>query len=380
MVKTITSRINGVREQKLLFILFCLWLLVQLVSFLQFGIVTNNEAVKYRNEAYNILNTGRFSEPKYIFYSAYIFVRVLFIESGFENTGVFALQLLFNLLAMFCFFETAMKLSDNSAFAFVATLLLVLCYPWQYWTNFLYTESFFCSLIISFTFLLFGIKKRNIFRYLAALLLFAVILLARPTGILLIPVLCFLLLYFLLSRKKFIIAVSSAVLMLSAFIILLNSAAKAGSGFDFVKPIIENSVLCYISTQPQTGTALNGNAVGAIIHHFQSDPINFFKLSALKFFSFWGLTRPYYSTLHNWLLRIYFYPIYFFAFVGILSLKKHNRYFAVYSTAMLLIFTLTVMITCDDWNNRFLMPIIPLVILLATFGIRQLSAKFLGEA
>ena len=362
------------------FILFCLWILIQLVSFSQFGIVTNNEAVKYRNEAYSIVNTGHFSEPKYIFYSAYIFVRVLFIESGFETTGVFVVQLLFNLLAMFCFFKTAMKISEDSTFAFVATLLLVLCYPWQYWTNFLYTESFFCSLIIIFTFLVFGTKNRNVFSYLAASLSFALILLARPTGMLLIPVMCFLLLYYLLKRKKFIVAVFSAVIMLSAFIMLLNYASKAGSGFDFVKPIIENSVLCYISTQSQTGTALDGNAVGAIIDHFKSDPMNFLKLSGLKFFSFWGLTRPYYSTLHNWLLRIYFYPLYFFAFAGIFSLKKHNRYFAVYTTGMLLTFTLSVMITCDDWNNRFLMPIIPLVILLAGFGIRRVSAKFFKEA
>ena len=87
-------------------------------------------------------------------------------------------------------------------------------------------------------------------------------------------------------------------------------------------------------------------------------------------------TRPYYSTFHNWLLRVYFYPLYFFAIVGIVSLKKHNRYFAVYTVGVLLTFTFSVMVTCDDWNNRFLMPIIPLVILLAAFGMRHLSAKF----
>jgi hypothetical protein len=77
---------------------------------------------------------------------------------------------------------------------------------------------------------------------------------------------------------------------------LFNYASKAGSGFDFVKPIIENSVLCYISTQPQTGTALDGNAVGAIIDHFQSDPMNFLKLSGLKFLCFLG---PYEAVLFH---------------------------------------------------------------------------------
>jgi hypothetical protein len=64
--KVIKKMIRIIRNLKIaihtrpFFILFCLWILIQLVSFLQFGIVTNNEAVKYRNEAYNIVNTGHF--------------------------------------------------------------------------------------------------------------------------------------------------------------------------------------------------------------------------------------------------------------------------------------------------------------------------------
>jgi len=359
-----------IAHDKLLFILFCFWLLIQLLSFFMFGIVTTNEAVKYRGEAQNLLHYGHFSEQKYIFYSGYIFLHVIFIKAGFETAGVFVIQVLVNLLAMFFFFKTAFNISNNPRYAFLSTLLLIFCYSWQWWTVFMYTESFFCSLVIIFTFLLFGIKRKTFIRYVFTGLLFLLILFTRPTGLLFIPAMCFLLLYKLIVKKKFVIAFFSSILIFSAFAALTNYAMKAGSGYDFMKPLFENSVLCYIPTQsqPEPATHINDNGLNGIIEYFKKNPINFLKLSVLKFLSYWGLTRPYYSALHNSWLRLYFYPLYFFAFIGILN--STQKYFTCYSTGVLIIFTLSVMVSCDDWNNRFTMPVIPLIVLLAGFGIQ----------
>jgi len=76
-------------------------------------LVTTNEAVKYSGEAQMFLHYGQFSEQKYIFYSAYIFLHVIFLKAGFETVEVFVTQLLFNLVAMFFFFKTAFNLSNK---------------------------------------------------------------------------------------------------------------------------------------------------------------------------------------------------------------------------------------------------------------------------
>jgi hypothetical protein len=41
----------------------------------------------------------------------------------------------------------------------------------------------------------------------------------------------------------------------------------------------------------------------------------------------------------------------------------------------MIVFTVSVMLTCDEWSSRFIMPIIPIIILLASYGIVSLIKK-----
>ena len=157
-----------VYRKKHLLILFTAWIFVQGLLLYKYGILTNNEATKYIREANNLLNHKNFSEQKYIFYSAYIFIHVIFIKLGFEIVGVYIFQLLVNLIATFLFYKTALNVYKNKSIAFIATFLLILCFSWQYWTVCLYTESFFCSLVIIFTYCLFSTNKNQRLQYVFA--------------------------------------------------------------------------------------------------------------------------------------------------------------------------------------------------------------------
>ena len=163
-------------QQKHLLLLFVSWMIVQGVLLYHYGIITSNEAVKYTREAHNILAHQNFSEQKYIFYSVYIFIHILFIKFGFETTGVYIFQLLLNLTATYLFYKTALTVYQNKRIAFVAALLLIVCIPFQYWTICLYTESLFCSLIVIFLYCLFGINKSNRIKYTYGALVFLLLL------------------------------------------------------------------------------------------------------------------------------------------------------------------------------------------------------------
>ncbi len=368
--------------KKPFFILFCIWLIVQGILLVSLGINTGKEAIKYSEEANFFLNYHHFSEPKYIFYSAYIFLHIVFIKLGFETIGVYLFQLLANLLAMYLLFKTVITISKNTFTAFLSVLLLITCYSWQYWTVFLYTESFFCSLIITFTYFLFGIAERRKHQLIIAGCLLVLLVFARPTGMLFIPVLYFLLLYKLFRERKIIPALIAGAIILFIFFTLLNYAMRGGSSYDFMKPLIENNVLCYIPQQSTTQDASfqkSGNGLEDIVSYITQNPSQFLKLSGLKFLSYWGFTRTYYSSFHNWWLRCFFYPLYFFAIIGIWKLKKTHKNFVIYTTGSLIIFTVSVMFTCDDWNNRFNMPIIPFVILLTAVGIKDRYDKVTGK-
>ena len=378
MPATTSDKNNSVIQKRFLSILFFVWLIIQLFTLSQFGIVTHNEAVKYINEAQFFLNHGHYSEQKYLFYSAYIFLHVLFLKAGFEITGVYLTQLFGSLFAMFFFFKTVYRVSKNVKQAFVTTFLLLVCYTWQWWTVFLYTESLFCSLLIIFTYLVFGINKRVIMHDLLASLVFILILFARPTGILLIPVICLLLFYKLIKRKKIISAIVFGLVIFSVFVILLNFSMNAGSDFDFIKPLVENNVLCYDSEEPVIGIHINDHGLKGVIDYIQDYPGNFLRLAGLKFVSYWSLTRPGNSALHNWWLRLFFYPLYACGFIGIFNLKKGQTYFLLYCLGIFAIFTTSVMVSCDDSDNRFIVAVIPLVIFLAGFGINRVFPKLSG--
>lgn len=378
LIRSISSAIHT----KPLLIIFSFWTLMQFVLLLVFGVVTTGEATKYYNEARNLLQSSHYSEPKYLFYSSYIFLHILFIKLNFETTGVYLAQLALNFLSVFLFYKLALTVSKNLVVAFMAGLLLAICYPWQYWAVHLYTESLFCPLIIIFTYFLFGTHNKGTTNTVALLCLFLLILFGRPTGILFVPVICLLFIVKLIKQKKIGWATIISLTGLVVFISVLQFAMKGGTSYDFMKPLIENDIICDVpraTMKHNSVVATPGNNLESIWLFIRQNPIQFLKLGGLKFLSYWGMTRTYYDTLHNIGLMCFFYPLYFFAIVGLRQLWNINKLFLVYIVSLLTIFTLSVMFTCDDWNNRFNMPIIPFVLLLASFGIKRVYYKFIHQ-
>lgn len=349
---------------------------MQSLVFFVFGIVTTGEATKYSFEASNLLKYGHFSEQKYIFYSAYILLHVFFRELGFETRGVYLFQLLLNFVSMYCLFKIVFNFSKNKITAFVCVFLMIACYSWQLWAVHLYTESLFCPLIIIFTYVLFVMKK-SYKQYILAFCLFLLILFARPTGLLFIPVLGGLMMYKLYQRKK-AFGILSGLTACIVFLFVLNYVMKSGTSYDFIKPLTQNYVICDVPLEGQPVLSQTANFDGdlqGVLNYITENPGPFLKMAGLKFLSYWGMTRPYYSSLHNLGFMCFFYPLYILAFLGIIKFWKINKAFILYILGSILVFTLSVMFTCDDWNDRFIMPILPFVILLSSFGLQLLYDK-----
>ena len=148
MVYKVQNSIKNISQTKLLAILGFMWVLIQFSYFKKLGIVNTLEATKYIDECQQLLRYGCFSDNKYLFYSVYIFIHIIFYKLGFEITGVYIFQLLFNLLAAFFFFKICYKLTKKKFIAFISVLLLLLTQTFQMWTVYLYTESVFSSLVI----------------------------------------------------------------------------------------------------------------------------------------------------------------------------------------------------------------------------------------
>gem|GEM_PF-370473 len=382
MLPKIISTIKLLIRKYPFLIIFCFWLVMQTILLSVFGIVTVREAIKYYDEAKYLLQQGHFSEPKYLLYSGYIFLHIIFIKLNCETAGVFITQILANLLSLYLFFKLAFIISKDIVIAFIAGLLLAICYPWQYWAVNLFTESFFCSLIIIFTYVLFNPQMRSKAWLIITVCLFLLLLISRPTGILFIPVMCCLFMYKLIRSKRITVAITISAIGLTVFIVVLEYAMKGGSSYDFMKPLVENNVICdipeFVSPQHSTVSVL-GNSLESIWIYIKQNTLQFLKLAGLKFLSYWGMTRTYYDAKHNLGLMCFFYPLYFLAIIGLRRLWSMNKYLLIYIVGLLIIFTLSVMFTCDDWNNRFIMPVLPFVLLLAAIGVKHLGHKFVSK-
>ena len=371
------SSLKNITRSQLLLILLAFWLIIQSLFLKSLGIVTTLEATKYTDECQQLLLYGNFSDKKYLFYSVYILIHILFYKLGFEIIGVYIFQLLLNLLATYLFFELTLKTTGKKSIAFLAVFLLLLTQTFEMWTVYLYTESVFSSLVLIFSYCLLSLNLQNKRNVIFTILLFVLFIFARPTGVLFIPVLLMYFLFILLQRKKYLIALLFTSIATIFFFALVNYVMQSSDTFNFIKPFIEGQVICDVPVQvlnsdiSQTASQSLSGILNYIIHHKQQ----FAHLSFQRFISFWGLQRPFNSRSHNLFFAFFFYPIYFLGLIGLVKLYKKQKRVFIFIISIFFFFTLSVMLSCDEWSNRFIVPIIPFVMMLGAIGINYCYDK-----
>jgi hypothetical protein len=361
---------NILQTKRIKLILLAGWIIVQAICLLKTGIVEKGESLKYINEALSFANGGQFSQPKYLFYSVYIAIRLFFEEAGLGATGVYIFQLLLNLVSLFFFYKLSIRYFNSERSAQIAALLLIVCLPWQLWTTHLYTESVFINLVIIFTYFLLKPNKRAGGYFLTGFFLILLIF-TRPTGMLFIPLVLIWYMIKWIRGKKWITLLSASLVSLGAFALILNYAMKGEGEFEFLKPFIEEHIICGVPQAFNNTLDLpaDGNSIQGLLYYVSHNPLHFLKLSFQKLGAFFGITRTYYSPMHNTAIRLFFYPLYAFALAGLFCNRKRNTDMAVILFCGIGLFALSITLTCDDWLNRFIMPVLPYIILLATAGI-----------
>jgi hypothetical protein len=352
----------------LLVVLFCL---VHLGLLLTFGIYTQEEALKYVYEADHFLEHGSFSQPKYIFYSGYIFLHVVAQLTSGGSVLVYVVQLLLSALAAVSFYRLSLTVSGRRIAALAATLLLILCIPLHKWTAYLFTESIFFSLIILYAWVLF--VKRNL---LLGAFLLCLLIICRPTGMLVIPATFALASHTLWHNKKKLWAFAIWLPALAGLWFLLDAAMKGKGEFDFLLPLVQKHIICGVPASDAAGDARgDGGSLSAMLQYIADHPGDFLELAFRRLIAFFGLVRPYYSGLHNGMLMAFFYPVYLLAIAGIPLVFRKARPFFYFSMILIATFAASVMFTCDDWHNRFIMPVMFVVFIYAGIGLGRLFRK-----
>jgi len=105
------------------------------------------------------------------------------------------------------------------------------------------------------------------------------------------------------------------------------------------------------------------------------NPIYFIELSFHKMIYFWSTYRSGYSTLHNISSILFFSPVYVLAILGWWKCKIPTA-IKIYLSTFLGLTCFLVIITCVNWDSRFLAPALPFVFVLSGLGFGNIFRTF----
>lgn len=360
----------AIRDGALLVSFLLLWVLIQLTLFVKFGVRTSVDSELYMADAMNLLD-GKLPEGRSIWYVSYSSFLALTFFCGGDNTTVVFIQILLSGIATYCLYELGMKIFNNKEVAIFTILFYLLWIKIHEWNTLLYTESLFTSCsIISFTIL---VKSKTTWQYAVAGLLLVFTFFIRPTGFsFVIGLLC----YGMFSAQKSYPKKIVAPICFASVIGTLLLLTKMLSDYSIVESYAKAEVIypnITLGIEVPSNLFLpesNYSTASRVLQFAIYNPFYFLKLFFLKLLLFLGNVKPYFSTLHNSMIVLILYPLYFFAIKGFLKLptNRNEKYFI---TGFVIAQALTVALTTENWDGRFLVPLLPFIFLLSAFGINH---------
>ncbi|WP_414703902.1 hypothetical protein [Pontibacter sp. 13R65] len=102
---------------------------------------------------------------------------------------------------------------------------------------------------------------------------------------------------------------------------------------------------------------------------FFNQPFNYFKLILMRFLLFWAQIRPYYSFSHNACIILFFVPVYVAAIYGFWKTRLNPKY--LFLSVVIVLQTVMAIAVAVDWDNRFIVPILPFVFIFASIGFNS---------
>jgi Dolichyl-phosphate-mannose-protein mannosyltransferase len=359
--------------------LWVVWALMNGYLLRTYGIVSSvGEPPKYIFEAETLIHTGHLTSASYWLYFTQIALLAAAIRLKLSFFFVALIQLLCNLLAAICFYKTLLHLFHREKVAIIGTMMLLLNYPYQQFNVYLQTESLFYSLTLILTWFVLTLEKPDGKKFLFILLILGILCITRPTGLLFIPPVFLYVFFVFLKKLSPWKKISILAAIAAAFFFFLNKALGSGGELDFMLPFRNESIICGVPTVPgllPIKTAVNANSLYGLLYYITHNFSQFVRLASLKTLAFFGLYREYYSTFHNISLMAFFYSLYFLALAAIPFWLKNQPYKLCYLLSAILLVWITVMLSCDDWHNRFYLSISPIVIILSARTISSLTKK-----
>ncbi len=349
------------------YVIIAYGLLMCMFWFYQKGIISNYEGVKYMAESDRLVQGQHISNISYIFYYATIALLALSKKMGLGVYGYILLQYIMCGAMVYMVYNVVLRYTNTWA-AFAASILFISCTQLIEFSSYVYTETpfFTATIFCLYSAIQYLHTKKNKWLYMHILSVIGIVF-VRPSGIAILAAYSvYWFIHFIKLRQK---ATAIALIVCSAISImgLLYIAANYATLFNFILPFKEGRYICGYPTPQFVPTNLwlpkNETGLSTLFLFILNNPIYFLKSCLFKLAVFYGMWRPEYSITHNIFSVLYFYPVFIFGFIGIYKLRKFNKPLALMLWLPICFTTTITLFTCDDTNNRFILPIVHLFII-----------------
>jgi hypothetical protein len=345
------------------------WLCVQLVAWRHFGIHTGVDTAVYVADAMAIIN-GSWLDIEARLYVSYALLLASVIVLTGDIANVVVVQLLMSLVAVVLLYRLTFAISANSFAAFVAAMLFVLWPDVSQWNFFVYTDAVFMNLVvISMAALYFS---KTPLQYVLATILIVFTMFTRAAGV----VFFLSLVVYMFDRirtmapAKYIVSTIVVIGIVTVNFALQTHVDSFISGYMKAEIIYPDVSIGVNAPADLWIPASHHQPIVRLLLFVLNNPVYFLKIFFIKVALFVGHMKPYFSVGHNILIALFLYPIYLLAVPGAMSL--HREALRRFIVSFIVLQVVMVGFISENWDGRFLLPVLPWVFILSSLGFLQL--------
>jgi len=354
-----------------------LWVLVQ-AWFLwrHHGPHFANDSARYLQYAAGIAERGYFEPGHNLRYVLYPLFQSLWLALGLGWWGIVAGQMAVSALATRALYAAMRRLCpEQQGAAALATLFFIAWPDIQVFNVFLLTESLFINLVVLSFWAFVRVRRGRGANWALLLGLLVLTALARPNGFM-VGLAAGLAGLDALRRQRDRRAWRATLLLLVLAAPLLWQALNHQLETYYLMDTYQRGELIFRSPlwavhaatpldMPPPGTG----PVARLLYFAVHNPLYLGRLMLGKLFVFVSYLKPHYSLAHRVLGVAVLWPSYWLAVRA--TWRRHIwRPARVFLAAVFLLQTAIVMLTVDDWDVRFLAPVLSMVFVLAALELR----------
>ncbi|MHA6250186.1 hypothetical protein ACXYMU_19790 [Pontibacter sp. CAU 1760] len=369
-------------ERRVQVALALFWAVLHVFFFWRYGVRTTDDTWEYLNYAQSIANDFNFPNNYYIKYLGYPLFLAFLFKLGLGLKAVIVVQTILSGVATIFFYRTVKLLAGNMLAPVLATFLLIIWFDLQLFHAFLMTESLYISLLMYGFYLI--VKAESVKQSLWALPVLLFVALVRPNGfIAVVAYFAYLITVAYLAapsaKARLMLMLAVVLVPLAAILVvdqyLLQSFAVVET-YERGEVIYLHREILVTPDGPIIMPPADASPLTKLYLFVRDNTSYFFRMSALRFFLFWGNVKPFFSFFHNTLIVALLYPMYFFGARALLQ-KRIPLPARVFGLLLVLQQAFITTITSENETGRFLMSVLFVVFAFGATGLSWQLKKWI---